>query len=254
MSEHIKAVRDGAVMTIRLARPEKKNAITTAMYTAMAEAMETAESDDTIRVIVFLGSGGAFAAGNDLKDFLENPPQEESAPVFRFLNALLNATKPIVAGVEGVAVGLGTTLLLHCDLVYVTANARLQTPFVNLGLTPEAGATYLLPRFLGHVRAAEMVMLGEPMDGETAVRLGLANALLAPEELEDKVLSTARALAEKPPAALRATRALLKANHPQVEAAMNAEAAEFTARLRSAEAKEAFSAFLEKRKPDFSKT
>ena len=253
MSEHIRVEREGAVTAIRLARPEKKNAITTAMYVAMAEATEAAEADETVRVIVFLGSGGAFAAGNDLKDFLENPPQDESAPVFRFLTALVASTKPIVAGVDGVAVGLGTTLLLHCDLVYVTAAARLQTPFVNLGLTPEAGATYLLPRFLGHVRAAEMVMLGEALDGEAAVRLGLANALVAAEDLEEKALGAARTLAAKPPASLRATRALLKANRPQIERAMKAEADEFTVRLRSAEAREAFSAFFEKRQPDFSK-
>lgn len=252
MTQPVEISRDGAVLVLRLRRPDKKNAITAAMYAAMADALAGLERDDTLRAALITGSDGLFTAGNDLTDFLQNPPAGEDSPVFRFIAALPRADKPLVAAVDGPAVGVGTTMLLHCDLVYVTARARLQVPFVNLGLLPEAGSTYLLPRLIGHARAAELVMLGEPIDGEAAVRLGIASRVVAPDELEATALAAARALADKPPAAMRITKQLLKSDRPAVEAAMRREGEEFIRRLRSAEAREAFAAFLEKRKPDFS--
>lgn len=252
MGDPVEIGRDGAVMTIRLCRPDKKNAITAAMYARMADALDELNRDDALRAGLFLGTDGIFTAGNDLSDFLQHPPAGEDAPVFRFISALPRAEKPLVAAVDGPAVGVGTTMLLHCDLVYVTARTRLQMPFVNLGLLPEAGSSYLLPRLLGHARAAELVMLGEPVDGETAVRLGLANRLVAPEQIEETARAAARALAEKPPAAVRITKRLLKSDRAAVEAALKREGEEFVGRLQSAEAREAFAAFLEKRKPDFS--
>lgn len=253
MDDHIELSRHGAVLALRLARPEKKNALTASMYTALAEALERAEDDSELRAIVFLGSGGAFSAGNDIRDFLDSPPRDERSPTFRFVSALPRSSLPLIAAVDGAAVGIGATMLLHCDLVYVTARARLKMPFVDLATVPEAGSSYLLPRRVGHVRAAELVMLGEAIDGATAVRLGLANRLVEPEALEETAFAAARALAAKPPAALKRTKRLLKADRPALEAAMARELADFVACLDSAEAREAFSAFLEKRGPDFSR-
>lgn len=251
MTSSIHVSLDGAIMTMRFARPEKKNAITAEMYGHMIAALERADRDTGIHVLVLLGEGGNFTAGNDLGDFLNAPPQDESAPVMRFLDALVGCGAPMIAGVDGVAVGIGTTLLLHCDLVFATPEARLLLPFVNLGLSPEAASTYLLPRLLGHARAAELFLLGEPFSGARAHQLGLVNRLVAPEALESEVMAAARQLAAKPPAALRATKKLIKGDDPNIAAAMQRETETFTAQLVSAEAREAFSAFLEKRAPDF---
>lgn len=252
MNEPVEIGQSGQVMTIRMNRMDKKNAITAAMYASMAEALARSGTDTSVRAVLFLGGDNCFTAGNDLKDFLENPPHEEGAPVFRFLRALLYAAKPLIAAVDGIAVGIGTTMLLHCDLVLVTERTRLQMPFVNLALLPEAGSTYLLPKMLGHAKAAELVMLGEPIAGADAVALGLANRMVAPDALEATALEIARALAAKAPEALRLTKALLKHDRGEIEAAMEREAKEFARRLTSAEAREVFSAFLDKRKPDFS--
>ena len=198
MDDHVELARDGPILTLRLARPDKKNAITASMYTALADALEQAETDPEVRAIVLLGCNGVFCAGNDIGDFLNHPPRDETSPTLRFVRALPRLEQPLIAAVDGLAIGVGTTMLLHCDLVYVTARARLSVPFVDLGITPEAGSSYLLPRLVGHVRAAELMMLGEAIDGETAVRLGLANRLVEPEALEKTAIAAAHALAAKP--------------------------------------------------------
>jgi len=253
MDRHIELARAGAILALRLARPEKKNALTAAMYAALAEALESAEDDPELRAVVLLGSDGVFCAGNDIKDFLERPPRDDTSPTLRFMRALPRLSLPLIAAVDGPAIGIGATMLLHCDLVYVTTRAQLKMPFVDLATTPEAGSSYLLPRLIGHVRAAELVMLGDAIDGETAVRLGLANRVVAPEALEETAFAAARKLAEKPPEALKRTKRLIKADREALDAAVARELVDFRECLDSAEAREAFSAFLEKRKPDFSR-
>lgn len=254
MSEQIELRRDGRVLIARLVRPQKRNAMTGAMYAALAEALSEAETDPDIRAVAILGDAGCFTAGNDIGDFLDRPPLEPEAPVLGFLRALAGATVPLVAGVDGDAVGIGTTMLLHCDLVLVTGRARLRLPFVDLGLVPEAGSTWLLPRMLGHARAAELLLLGAPFDGARAVALGIANRQVAPDALEAETLDVARALAAKPPQAMRQTKSLLRGERASIDEAMAAELALLAERMVSAEAREAFSAFLEKRPPDFSTT
>ena len=219
----------------------------------MADALGAAADERSANVALFVGTEGIFTAGNDIKDFLNDPPHSASSPVHRFITFLATTDLPLVAAVDGPAIGIGTTMLFHCDFVHVTERAHLHMPFVDLALVPEAGSSYLAPRLLGHAKAAELLMLGQPMDGAEAVRLGIANQLTAPEDLEKSARATARALAAKPPAALRATKALLKASENQLQAAMQREGEAFAKGLSSAEAKEAFSAFLEKRAPDFSK-
>jgi len=242
------------VFRLEIARPEKKNAMTAAMYLTMADALLAADADPAVRVILIHGSGGSFTAGNDLADFLENPPSGEDAAVFRFLDAFAGLQKPFVAAVEGVAVGVGTTLLLHCDLVYAGAGARFMLPFANLGLTPEAASSLLLPLRVGHVRAAEMLMFGEPFDAQTALAAGLINAVLPDGEVLDHALARCRKLAAQPAASIRLTKQLMKrAQQAEIREAMRVEGAIFKERLVSPEAKEAFAAFLEKRKPDFSR-
>ena len=254
MNEHIEVSQDDGVLTVRFNRPERKNALTRSMYEAMADTLDRAHEDTSIRVILFVGQEGIFTGGNDLGDFLENPPRNEATPVYRFISGLPRAAVPLIAAVDGPAVGIGTTMLLHCDLVLVTERAQLHLPFVNLALVPEAGSTFLLPRLIGNARAAELLMLGEPFSGRDAVDLGIANRLCDPADLERQASDMARKLAEKPPAALRATKALLQAARPETEAAIRREYQAFSDRLGSAEAKEAFTAFFEKRKPDFSRT
>lgn len=251
MSEFIDISCNDYVLTIHFARPDKKNALTSDMYAAMADAIEDAETNTDVRVILFKGTEGCFTAGNDIGDFLQNPPTDESNPVFKFIIGLARSTVPMVAAVDGPAVGIGTTLLLHCDLVLVTDTAKLQMPFVNLGLLPEAGSTYLLPRLMGHAQAAEIVMLGEPFSGEKAVQLGIATRLVTAETLETEANKVAKAMAERAPEAMKLTKKLLKRDRDKVEAAMMEEVGYFSERLVSAEAREAFSAFLEKRKPKF---
>jgi enoyl-CoA hydratase/carnithine racemase len=250
----IRTATASGVATIEIARPEKKNALTLSMYDALLAAVDAAQSDPAVRALLLTGQPGVFTAGNDLEDFLKRPPVGEDSPVFRLMKALSRCDKPVVAAVTGIAVGIGTTMLLHCDLVYVSAEARLTMPFVALGLVPEFGSSWLLPRLMGHVRAAEKLLLGDPFTAAEAVELGLANAVLPPAE----VVPHARRIAERfnalPPQAVRETKRLLRQPLTEpIERAMQAEASVFVERLRSPEAREALQAFLEKRKPDFSK-
>jgi enoyl-CoA hydratase/carnithine racemase len=242
------------ICRIEFNRPGKKNAITSAMYGALADALVTAENDATVRVILFSGAGGIFTAGNDLEDFLKQPPAGESSPVFRFMEALRNAGKPVVAAVGGAAIGIGTTMLLHCDLVYAAKNAKFSLPFVQLGLCPEFGSSLLLPLLAGHQRAAEKLMLGEAFSAQEASELGLVNRVLEDEALMDFAQTQAAKLAALPASALRETKRLMKrVQGDAVSAQMADEGAQFRRMLGSPEAKEAFTAFFEKRKPDFSR-
>jgi enoyl-CoA hydratase/carnithine racemase len=247
------ALLDG-VATIEIARPEKKNALTRAMYQAMADAITDAVAQPAVRALLITGQPGVFTSGNDLEDFVARPPQSEDSPVFRFMRALLECDKPVVAAVTGAAIGIGTTMLLHCDLVYVSDEARLAMPFVSLGLVPEYASSLLLPQRIGFARAAERLLLGDPFTGAEAVDCGIANAVLPAGE----VLNHARRMAERfnalPPGAVQDAKRLMR--QPQraaVLAAMASEGEIFGRRLKSPEAREAFQAFFEKRRPDFSK-
>jgi enoyl-CoA hydratase/carnithine racemase len=252
VTDQILVSESARVLRIQINRPEKRNALTGAMYTALAEAIGRAEADPAIRVITITGVEDVFTSGNDVKDFLDAPASVQ--PVMRFLAAIANARKPVIAGVNGLAVGVGVTLLLHCDLVYAASGAVFQLPFVNLGLVPEAASSLLLPRVMGHQRAAELLFFGNRFDAQAALQLGLVNALHPRELLDQAVADNAGALAVKPPQALRLTKELLKgeAYRSQVAARLEEERLEFERRLTSPEAREAVSAFLEKRAPDFS--
>jgi len=245
--------RSQHVTEIRLHRPDRRNAITHAMYDALELALEAAGADPATRVVLLAGDAECFTAGNDMQDFLDNPPANADSPVVRFLMRLAANVKPLVAAVNGPAIGIGTTVLLHCDLVCLGHSARLQMPFVNLGLCPEAGSSLLLPRLAGYQRAAELLLLGEPFDAARAHEIGLANAVLDDAECLDHARSIARRLAARPPAAVRATRALLRQGQEDALAErIRTEAATFARRLQSPEAQEALRAFMEKREPDFS--
>jgi len=251
-SPNIDVSQHDGICQIRITRPERRNALTHAMYTALHEAVTAAEADSAVRVLMISGAGQCFTSGNDLQDFLQHPPQDETAPVMVLLDTLLHARKPIVAAVSGHAVGIGTTLLLHCDLVYCDTTARFQLPFANLGLCPEAGSSYLLPLMAGHRRAAELLMLGQPFSPETAREIGLVNEVVSPEALPALALARARQLADQPSAAVLLTKSLLrKAPYAELAAHMKFEGQHFMARLSSPEAIEAFTAFQEKRQPNF---
>ncbi len=253
-TEDVLVARDGNILRIQFNRPDKKNAITAAMYGTVAEALTQAEQDKAIRVVFLTGTADCFTSGNDLNDFLSNPPQGDDSPVARFLAAISQATKPIVAAVNGVAVGVGTTLLLHCDLVYAGASARFHMPFANLGLCPEAASSLILPALVGHQRAAELLMLGEAFGAERAHELGLVNAIFPDAEYQDLALAKARQLAAQPPGAQRITKTLLKrVQRMAVADTMRTESADFMRMLREPEAIEAMTAIMQKRKPDFSK-
>jgi enoyl-CoA hydratase/carnithine racemase len=251
--DFVRVAVDGGVMRLTIDRPEKKNALTNAMYLALGEALERAEQDPDVRVVLLEAEGDVFTAGNDLGDFAAvaagTLPRGEMHS-HRLLTALARAQKPLVAAVHGLAVGIGVTMLLHFDLVYIAETAKLTTPFVNLALVPEAGSSWLLPARIGHARAYAMFALGEAVDGRTAAALGLANAALPADAVKARALDAARALAEKPPGALQATKKLLR-DAEAIQATMAREREVFSARLRTAEAAEAFRAFAEKRKPDF---
>jgi len=254
MSDFIQTDTQDHILRIEINRPEKKNALLGPMYADMAKALERSDEDGDIRVVLISGASGGFTAGNDLNDFLNDPPKRNDAPVFRFLHAISGARKPVVAAVAGVAVGVGTTMLLHCDLVYAARNAMFRLPFVPLGLCPEAASSLLLPRLAGYARAAELLMLGEHFGAEKAREIGLVNAICAPEALMDTATAAARKLASLPPASLRATKFLMKSTlTEEIARHMSLETENFKVRLDSPEAKEAFSAFLEKRQPDFSR-
>ncbi|CAJ0773206.1 enoyl-CoA hydratase [Ralstonia chuxiongensis] len=242
------------VLTLTFDRLDRKNAITAAMYQTLADALVAAETDPAIRVIVLAGHDSVFTAGNDLEDFMKNPPKDESAPVHQFLKAISMASKPLIASVSGAAVGVGTTMLLHCDLVYASETAKLSMPFAQLGLCPEAASSLLLPQLAGYHRAADKLLFGEPFDANEARELGLVNRVLPAGELDAFVRTQARKLTLLPPASLRATKRLMKEGAtPQIAERMSVEGKQFGEMLRAPEAREAFTAFFEKRRPDFSK-
>ncbi len=256
---HIRVATLNGVATIEIARPEKKNALTVAMYQAMADALRAAADDGAVRAVLITGQPGIFTSGNDIEDFMARPPgaggsNAAESPVFQFMRALLECDKPVVAAVTGAAIGIGTTMLLHCDFVYVSDEARLAMPFVGLGLVPEYASSLLVPQLMGLRRAGEKLLLGDPFTPEQAVECGLANAVLPAAE----VTAHARRIAERfnalPPGAVREAKRLMR--QPQREQILKTIATEgelFAVRLRSPEALEAFQAFFQKRKPDFSK-
>jgi len=249
----ISTSKANGICTIEFNRPEKKNAITAAMYQTIAAALHDAEADATVRVILFCGKPEAFTAGNDLEDFLKNPPNSSDSPVFQFMSALCHAAKPVVAAVSGVAVGIGTTMLMHCDLVYAAENAKFSMPFSQLGLCPEFASSILLPQLAGYHRAAEKLMLGEPFLAEEAREMGLINKVLPTAELLPYAQAQAAKLVGLPASSIRTAKRLMKANQAtEIDAKMLEEIKYFGAMLTAPEAKEAFSAFLQKRKPDFS--
>lgn len=250
----IKTATLNGVATIEIARPEKKNALTRAMYQAMADALTAAAADPAVRAVLITGQPGIFTSGNDIEDFVTRPPHEENSPVFQFMHALLGCDKPVIAAVTGAAIGIGTTMLLHCDFVYVSDEARLAMPFVSLGLVPEFASSLIVSRLMGHARAAEKLLLGDPFTGADAVDCGIANAVLPAAE----VVNHARRVAERfkllAPAAVRESKRLMKAPlRESVLATIATEGQLFGERLRTPEAQEAFQAFFQKRAPDFSK-
>jgi len=256
MTQDILTHLEAGVMTITLNRLARKNSITTAMYAALADAVTQARGDAAVRVVVIQGHETVFSAGNDIGDFLDQPPAgpAEERPVFRFMNGLATFPKPVIAAVCGPAVGIGTTLLFHCDLVYAGDNAAFSMPFVNLGICPEFGSTVLVPQMFGYHRAAEALMLGEPFMAEAALEAGLVNRVLPPTEANTYANSIARKLAAKPSSSLAETKRLMKKGQQQlVQQQIQEEGAIFTRMLREPAAREAFGAFMEKRKPDFSK-
>jgi enoyl-CoA hydratase/carnithine racemase len=245
---------DAGVMTITFNRLDKKNSITSSMYAAMAEALAQAATDPAVRVVVFQGHESIFSAGNDIGDFLNQPPTTQESPVFRFLRGIATFEKPLLAAVAGPAVGIGTTMLFHCDLVYAGDNAAFSMPFVNLGLCPEAASSLLAPRMFGYHRAAEALLMGEPFFAEAAQEVGLVNRVVPPTEVNGYAQAQARKLAAKPLSSLIATKRLMKGGDQQaVLQKMDEEGQSFGRMLREPAAKEAFGAFMEKRKPDFSK-
>ena len=244
---------DAGVYTLNINRVDKKNSINAAMYSAMADALAAAEANPAVRVVVIQGHETIFSAGNDIADFLKAPPTTQDTPVFRFLYGISSFTKPIVAAVCGPAVGVGTTMLLHCDLVYAGDNAAFSMPFVNLGLCPEAASSLLVPQLMGYHRAAEALLLGEPFTAETALEMGLVNRIVPPTEVNALAQQQARKLAIKPLSSLIETKRFMKAsNAPLLAARMTEEGASFGRMLKEPAAREAFTAFMEKRKPDFS--
>jgi enoyl-CoA hydratase/carnithine racemase len=254
MSQDILVHAEKGVMTITFNRLERKNSITSAMYAALADALEGASTDAAVRVAVIQGHETVFSAGNDIGDFLNQPPAGEGAPVFRFLRAIAAFPKPLLAAVCGPAVGVGTTMLLHCDLVYAGDNAAFSLPFVNLGLCPEAASSVLVPQLMGYHRAAEALLLGEPFMAEAALEVGLVNRVLPPTEANAYAHSIAQKLAAKPASSLAETKRLMKKGQQQlVLQQMAEEGKSFSRMLNEPAAKEAFGAFMQKRKPDFSK-
>ena len=251
---HILTHAEGGVLTITLNRPERKNSLTSAMYSALADALEAAKADPAVRVVLLQGQETVFSAGNDIDEFLHQPPAGEDAPVFRFLHGIAAFPKPLLAAVCGPAVGVGTTMLFHCDLVYAGDNAAFSMPFVNLGLCPEAASSLLVPQMFGYHRAAEALLLGEPFMAEAALEAGLVNRVLPPTEVNAYAQAQARKLASKPLSSLVETKRLMKkGSRDAVLQQMKEEGASFSRMLVEPAAKEAFTAFLEKRKPDFSK-
>jgi enoyl-CoA hydratase/carnithine racemase len=260
MTQEIQIKVEDGVQVMRFTRADKKNAFTGPMYNAMSEALDAAETNDAIACHVFIGSGGVFSAGNDINDFLRRAQATASgdgkgipAPSLEFIRRLPKVTKPMIAAVDGLAIGVGTTMLLHCDLVYATPAASLRTPFLDLGLIQEAGSTITAPARMGYPRAFELICLGEPFSAERALAAGLINAVVPADQLEATALKAARRLAAKPRQALLTSRRLLRQGHVDISAMIEEEAKAYQTLMTSPEAREAFMAFLEKRPPDFAK-
>jgi len=252
MSELITITTEDGIQTLTIDRADKKNALTQDMYAVLADSLTAAETNPAIRVSIITGTADSFTSGNDLMDFLQNPAQDDSSPVIRFLYALANIRKPLIAAVNGLAVGIGVTMLLHCDLVYASSDASFSLPFVNLALVPEAASSLLLPKMLGHQRAAELLLLGEKFSPEKAMAYGLVNEVASAGNLHSTAFAAARKLAAKAPEALRLTKGLMKGDTNAILAQMKTEGDVFQSRLTSPEAREAMMAFMEKRAPDFS--
>lgn len=250
MSDLVIVTDDSPVRTVRMNRPDKKNALTVPMYDAMATALESADASSGLRCIVIAGAPGAFCAGNDLQDFLNATRNAEglAPPLMRFLHALARSETPLVAAASGLAVGIGTTLLLHCDHVVAGNDLRLSTPFVHLGLVPEAGSSLLAPRRLGHARAFSLLAMGRPLDAAGALAAGLVNTVVAPDQVDAEATKAAREIAALPAQALAATRRLMRGPPDDAIRRIDEEAAEFKRRLASPEAKAAFEAFLARKK------
>jgi enoyl-CoA hydratase/carnithine racemase len=255
MNKNVHRKVDAGVLTLTIDRVEKKNALTQAMYGALADELEAAEKDPAVRVVLFQAEGDSFTAGNDLGDFSAQASGkiEGESQAFRFIRNLGKATRPLIAAVQGNAVGVGTTMLLHCDLVYLADNARLMVPFVNLALVPEAASSWLLPMRIGHVRAYAMFALGEPVDAAAALSCGLANAVVPLADLRARARAAAETLTKRPAGSLSHTKALMR-DLDRIAAQMARESDLFKERLQTAEAREAFAAFAERRRPDFSKS
>ena len=246
--------RSGSILRVTVNRPAKKNAMTSAMYDALADAFNDANRDVSVRVVLWDSAGDSFSAGNDVEDFLNNAPGPGESPQARLGNALLNLDKPLIAVVKGAAVGGGTTLLTHCDFVFASENTKFQLPFVNLNLVPEFGSSWSLPARAGHIRAAELIMLGQPFDAKVASEIGLVTRVVPDDKLAATATETAERLAAKPPGVLEAIKKLMKrSSREQIEQAAKVETEEFASRLRSPVTREIFTAFIEKRPPDFKK-
>jgi len=252
MSENVVITRTEGVLEIRLNRPEKKNALTRVMYDAMAAAFEQVDADPSLRVALLTGTGDAFTSGNDITDFQSRGNSGRSS-ASRFLPTISSMQKPLIAAVNGAAVGVGTTMLAHCDLIVAARSARFVMPFTGLGLVPEAASSLLFPRLLGNQRASALLLLGEPLDAETAFQWGFVNRVVDDVVLMETARDMARRLAALPPQAVRLTKRLIRHGAPDVAGRMEEELVLFRERLGSPEAKEAFTAFMEKRKPDFSR-
>jgi enoyl-CoA hydratase/carnithine racemase len=253
MTDLVQITRENSIATITLNRPEKKNALTGEMYSAIADLLDEAENDLSIKAIIITGTGDSFTSGNDIKDFLNNPLRNEDAPVFRVLYGLANATVPLIAAVNGMAVGIGTTILMHCDFAYAAPGCHMQMPFINLALVPEAASSLLLPNQVGYRKAAELLMLGDAFTSEEAEQFGVINQVIPANQLMEKAMETAQKLASKAPGAMRQTKALLRRSAEPMADRIGTEITAFSERLASPEAKEVFAAFLEKRPADFSK-
>jgi enoyl-CoA hydratase/carnithine racemase len=247
--------RSASMLRVELNRPAKKNAMTSSMYVTLADVFNNAAKDERVRVVLWHGAGNSFCAGNDIEDFLKNPPGPGNFPQARLMEALVDFDKPLIAAVQGAAIGGGTTMLTHCDLVYAGESAKFQMPFVNLALVPEFGSSFSIPARIGHIRAAELILLGLPFDARKAADLGLVTQVVSDQNLLATASETARKLAAKPAGALQASKKLMKQSfREQIKAATQAENEEYSARVRSEDAKEAFAAFLQKRPPNFNKT
>jgi enoyl-CoA hydratase/carnithine racemase len=243
------------ILRVVLNRPTRRNAMTSSMYVALADILNGAAKDERTRVVLWHGAGDGFCAGNDVEDFLKNPPGPGESPQARLMNALIDFDKPLIAAVHGAAIGGGTTMLTHCDFVYAGESTKFQMPFTNLGLVPEFGSSCSIPAKIGHLRAAELILLALPFDAKRAAGLGLVTQVVPDQDLLATATETARKLVKKPAGAQQASKRLMKqAFREQIKAAIKAEMEEFSVQVRSADAKEAFTAFLEKRAPDFSKT